>query len=133
MKIFIDTSALVALSNKKDIYHRDSIKKWDILLKASANLYITNYIFSETITLLRMRAGYHISVEAGDSLISSKFLNIIYVNKAQELNAWRLYKKFLDKDLSFVDCISFSVMEELSIKKAFTFDEHFLQVGYEPL
>jgi predicted nucleic acid-binding protein len=45
--------------------------------------------------------------------------------------AFELFKKYFDKNLSFTDCTSFSLMRRLKLKVAFTFDCHFQQVGFE--
>jgi predicted nucleic acid-binding protein len=34
---------------------------------------------------------------------------------------------FTDKDFSFTDCTSFSIMSSLKLKSAFAFDKHFEQ------
>ncbi len=47
------------------------------------------------------------------------------------MNAWKMFKKYEDKELSFTDCISFVLMKNLKLNKAFTFDEHFKQLGFE--
>ena len=42
-----------------------------------------------------------------------------------------IFKKYGDKELSFTDCTSFVLMKNLKLRKAFTFDEHFKQIGFE--
>jgi predicted nucleic acid-binding protein len=36
-------------------------------------------------------------------------------------------KRYTDKDFSFTDCTSFSIMRSLKLKSAFAFDKHFEQ------
>jgi predicted nucleic acid-binding protein len=38
---------------------------------------------------------------------------------------------YSDKGVSFVDAVSFAVMERLKLNKAFTFDRHFRQYGID--
>jgi predicted nucleic acid-binding protein len=45
--------------------------------------------------------------------------------------AWDIFDNFQDKNFSFIDCSSFAVMKELNIQKAFAFDRHFEQFGFE--
>lgn len=47
--------------------------------------------------------------------------------KAREV--FRRYNK--DKIWSFTDCTSYVVMKELKIKKVFTFDKNFTEMGFE--
>ena len=44
--------------------------------------------------------------------------------------ALNLFRKIEDKDLSFIDCTSFTLMKKEGIRKALTFDAHFEQIGF---
>ena len=44
-----------------------------------------------------------------------------------------LFAKFADQGVSFTDCVSFALMRKNRIRKAFTFDQHFLFAGFEPI
>ena len=48
-------------------------------------------------------------------------------------SAWDIFLKYSDQELSFTDCTSFALMKNLGLKKAFTFDSHFLILGFECL
>jgi predicted nucleic acid-binding protein len=41
-----------------------------------------------------------------------------------------LFKKYSDKEFSFVDCVSFVVMKEQKIKRTYGCDKHFEQMGF---
>jgi predicted nucleic acid-binding protein len=43
--------------------------------------------------------------------------------------AFTIFKQYADKDFSFTDCTSFSIMKSLNLNKAFAFDKHFEQYG----
>jgi uncharacterized protein len=42
-------------------------------------------------------------------------------------------EQYDDKNFSFVDCVSFAVMHEHSLSRAFAFYKHFTQAGFEML
>jgi predicted nucleic acid-binding protein len=44
-----------------------------------------------------------------------------------------LYKSHQDKAWGLVDCISFMVMREAGVTQALTFDQHFVQAGFQAL
>jgi len=44
-----------------------------------------------------------------------------------------LYKTHQDKEWGLIDWISFVVMQEADIRKALTFDQHFVQAGFRAL
>jgi hypothetical protein len=47
--------------------------------------------------------------------------------------AFKLYKKYQDKQWGLVDCVSFEVMWEEGVSKVLTFDSHFSQAGFQIL
>jgi predicted nucleic acid-binding protein len=47
-----------------------------------------------------------------------------------EMDAIRWLERFDDQALSFTDCLSFAVMRNAGITRAFTFDGHFRIVGF---
>jgi predicted nucleic acid-binding protein len=42
-----------------------------------------------------------------------------------------LFFQYRDKDLSFTDCTSIAVMQELKLKTVLTTDRHFQQAGFD--
>lgn len=133
MKVFIDTSAWIALYDRGDKYHKNAKKIWAEIISKKKQIYTTFDILDETITLLRFRVGYKSSVGFGESVFESKIINIIEISTELRIKAWEFYNKFSDKKLSFTDCTSFAAMSLLDIAKSFTFDKHFLQVGFSVL
>lgn len=47
--------------------------------------------------------------------------------------AFTIYKTHKDKTWGLVDCISFAVMNQAKITQAFTFEQHFIQAGFQAL
>jgi predicted nucleic acid-binding protein len=131
MKIFVDTSAWLALHDKNDQYHNKAVAKSLEIKKQRLELITSEYIFDESTTLIRYRISHSAAVLFGDSLINSSIVSIIDITEDVRLKAWEIFKKYDDKELSFTDCTSFILMKELKLHRAFTFDEHFKQVGFE--
>lgn len=134
MRLFIDTSAFVALEDEDDKEHkaaldyREKIRREETPFRA---LYTSNYILDEVVTLLRLKLGHQVAVAFGENLRRSKVLRRLRVTPAIEDNAWKIFKKYSDKDFSFTDCTSFVLMEQEALSTAFTFDEHFHQYGFQ--
>ena len=60
-------------------------------------------------------------------------LEIIHVTEVLITRGGNLFQKRHDKDWSLTDCISFVVMKDKGITKAFTTDHQFEQAGFEKL
>lgn len=131
MKVFVDTSGFKAVIDPEDEFHSSALKIWQELKEKNAQLVTSNYILDETFTLLRAKCGLDSAVEFKKVLgESQKSLTIYRVTVADEAGAWKWFKKKWSK-LSFTDCVSFAMMERLSIEQVITFDRHFARAGFE--
>lgn len=57
MRVFVDTGAWIALTDKTDDYHKAALKIHAYLEENNAWLITSDYIIDETITWLRYKAG----------------------------------------------------------------------------
>jgi len=134
MRLFVDSSAFVALEDEDDEEHkaaldyRKKIRREETPFRA---LYTSNYMLDEVVTLLRFKLGHQAAVAFGENLRRSKIVRILRVTPTIEDNAWKIFKQYGDKDFSFTDCTSFALMEQEAISTAFTFDKHFQQYGFQ--
>ena len=123
--IILDTSFIASYFNERDQNHLKAAE----LMKGIANLkfgpvYITDYIFDETVTVAFIRLkNLPKAVEIGNHLLKSS--KIIQVEDKHFYNAWKTFRKQRTTDLSFTDCTTISVMQDSEIKNIATFDEDF--------
>jgi predicted nucleic acid-binding protein len=120
--IFVDTGAWYALVDSDDSDHRAAAA---FLAANTIPLITTNFVFSETVTLIRYRLGHEAARSFGQKLKESSFVRVVGVSPADEDRAWEIFTKYGDQDFSFVDCTSFAVMERMKLSTAFAFDRHF--------
>lgn len=134
MRLFLDTSALVALEDIDDrnhstaIEYREKIQRGETIFR---RLYISNYVLDEVLTILRLRCGHRAAVAFRETMESSKAVTVLWIDEVTENKGWQIFKKHEDKDFSFTDCTSFALMEREVIRTAFAFDRHFSQYGFE--
>ena len=133
MRVFVDTSAFAAIYNAHDQHFAKAKNIWQRFPKENPTLFTSNYVISETIILLRVRAGFSLAECFGNDIFSSAAIRIIRTNEPHEKEAWSLFKKYSDHDFSFVDCCSFAIMKDLRISTAFSFDHHFQRIGFDIL
>jgi uncharacterized protein len=126
--IFVDTSAWVALTDKRDEFHRKA-HIW--FQDHTSNRYITsNLVVIETLGWIRYRCGKKIAIEAGQRLLAGSELQIERVTVDDEYQTWLLFQKIDGRGVSMIDTTSFTLMRRLKVKEAFTFDEDFKQQGF---
>ena len=92
--IFIDTSAFLALENRKDEYHKPALMFRDSLLKSKEPLLTSDYVLDESYTIIRLRAGHTIAVEFGEMIQATGLVEIKYLPKEILREAWHIFKSF---------------------------------------
>jgi hypothetical protein len=148
-RIFVDSAAFIALHSATDRYAGVASNVYRRLVSDKRSLVTTNLVVAETCNLLnRLRNGYRITLDFRDFLAASgtayvpgdlpallpqKGIMRVYSTPSLERRAWEIFAKYDTARFSFTDCVSFAVMEALSIKQAFTFDEHYDVLGFERL
>jgi len=129
-RLFVDTGAWYALIDRNDPDHKNAV---DCLKRNKTPLITTNFIFDETVTLLRSRLGWAVAADFGKKLRDSGFVSLVVVKDIDEEKAWEIFLKFKDKDFSYTDCTSFALMQRLQIDTAFSFDSHFKIMKFQVL
>jgi uncharacterized protein len=131
--IFTDTSALIAFLNKKDQHHIRAVSILETIMTGSSTLLITTHIFAETVTRIERKISAEQVVRAGTMIRKNARIKIVVPQEDIIDHAWNIFEKYQDQEFSFVDCISFAVMKENRLTKAFAFDKHFKIMGFETL
>jgi hypothetical protein len=127
MKLFVDTGAFIALADADDENHKSPADIYRNAREKGTRFITTNFVVCETLNYLRARISHHIAVLFLENLKKSRFIEIAMVNPSVEDEAFAIFKRYSDKDFSFTDCTSFSMMRSLKLKSAFAFDKHFDQ------
>lgn len=128
--IFIDTSFVIALINKKDLYHDKAL---ELSIKyENYPLITTEAVLLEIGNALAMKFKKE-AIKIIEAFNTSDTVRIVEYNIAIFEKAFEIYKGYSDKTWGIVDCISFIVMKENSIVNALTSDNHFKQAGFKAL
>lgn len=128
--VFLDTSALVAFFDKNDANYERSRSFFRSLPKERIRVVITDYVLDECITMVLSRAGHGVAVKAGEFLLSSRIVELIWLDETVKIESWEYFRKHDDKVFSFTDCTSFVLMKKMKLKKYFGFDDDFKQAGF---
>ena len=128
--IFIDTGAFLARHLRSDSLYRRAIRAWKELETHNEAICTSNFVLDETLTLLSRGADSSFAAERGRRLYASEVLTILRPDEAAERRALILLEKFSDQNVSFTDCVSFALMTQNKVSRAFTFDRHFALAGF---
>ncbi|MDQ3438823.1 MAG: PIN domain-containing protein [Planctomycetota bacterium] len=126
MMTFVDTGVWFASIVPTDPRHGE-VADWHRV--NNLPLLTTDYVVDETLTLLRARGERTRAIELGRSFFDLDLFAIHRVDEQDLHNAWRSFREQPDRLWSFTDCTSKAVIERLHIKRALTFDRHFVEFG----
>lgn len=128
--IFVDTSALYALADRADSNHNCANEIFSRLCTTGEELVTHNYIIVESVALIQHRLGYGI---AEQFLADVVFFRIHWVDQMLHNDAIRLFKDTRKRTISFVDCVSFTLMRKQAMTHALAFDADFKTFGFATL
>ena len=128
--IYVDTGAFLARYLSGDQYHKEAVRLWNKLEKSGKPFGTSNGVVYETLTLLARRAGYGFAAERARNMYSSESLTLLRMAQEDEWAAIGFFEKYADKEVSFIDCVSFALMRRTGIEQVFTFDRHFEMAGF---
>lgn len=129
MIVFVDTSAFLAVLDRDDRNHVKAGRKWKGLVEGDAALISTNYVLLESTALLQDRFGLQavrLFQEDVAPLLTIEWIGaeLHQAGMTAVLTAGR-------RGLNLTDRISFEVMRRRGIRKAFAFDRHFREQGFD--
>lgn len=101
------------------------------LAQVACEIYSSEHVLDETLTLLARRESYRYAAVAGDELLSSRIVHWLDATPAEWRMALRFMRKYADQSVSFTDCLSFALMKRENIRYVFGFDRHFAAAGFQ--
>jgi len=128
--MLIDTSALHALNYARDDNHPRAVDYFKVLAGRVKPI-LTEWIFMETMNLTKARLGPEYAIAFGRQLKASKAFYPLILIDADKQATWNIFEQYNDKQWSYIDCSLLAVAQRLKIKRVFTFDRHFQQMGLE--
>ena len=130
MRIFLDTSGLIALSDEKDRNHHIARSYLNEQVKKGARFVLGRNILVEYIDGVTKRIGKEKALEELDNILNSKLLVVESVSSADWDKALEFFRKYHDQQIDLTDCLSFAIMERIKLDIAFTFDSDFSTHGF---
>lgn len=128
-EVFVDTSALLALLVSDDRRHVEARDAFDRLERGLVALCSSSYVLVESYALLQRRIGLDAVRVMREHL--APLLQIVWVDR--ELHDAALERVLVDqrRQVSLVDAVSFQIMARRGIPRAFAYDQHFVEAGFQ--
>ena len=129
-RVFVDSGAWIALALTRDPLHSRARETWERLMTAGARLYTSVPVVLETFTFLDRNAAREAALAWRNSLTSVTRLRMLPCTTKDLERAWRYFERPDLHKLSATDAVSFVLMTQRKITRAFAFDAHFATAGF---
>ncbi|MFH1575285.1 MAG: PIN domain-containing protein [Acidobacteriota bacterium] len=129
--LFVDTSALYALLDADDRFHRAAAAAFSNLSPGKDLMLCSSYVVLETLALLQTRVGIDAVTKWKTEF--QAILEIVWVDRRLHEEALTALVAANQPAISLTDWTSFLIMRERGIELAFSFDHHFAQQGFHLL
>ncbi|WP_211198875.1 type II toxin-antitoxin system VapC family toxin [Candidatus Nitrosotenuis uzonensis] len=116
----------MAYFNTSDQNHSSALNTAKILAVQDSALYVTDYIFSEVVTVSFLKLKSLKEATRIGKLVRQS-CNMIYTEKNVFESAWQIFSE-QRLQLSFVDCITIATMKNQKIRQIATFDRDFTKI-----
>jgi predicted nucleic acid-binding protein len=127
--VFADTSYFLALLDARDQWHHKARKA----LQPGLSVITSCEVINETVTWLQRRNFLSAALVFLAEIRRNPKLEIVYPDSGIQAEGWDFYHRWGGGGATAVDCTSFAIMKSRRIRKAFTFDKHFRDAGFEIL
>jgi len=116
---FVDTSAILALVDRRDPTHQQALAAYNELADSGYRLFTTNYVIAETVLLLQLAFGPDVARQ----WLQDHRLPVYHADQQDERRATaRIASARPGSRLTMTDAISSVVMDRLGVSDAFAVD-----------
>lgn len=127
--VFVDASAWVAITNRRDRFHQEALAIYRSLLRSSTPFITSTWTAYEALSIVKTKLGYHPAEILWQRILERSIVTLIRVDEAIEAGAVEIFWRHRDKDWGVVDCSSLRIMEATDCHRAFVFDRHFTEAS----
>lgn len=127
MKIFIDTSAFVALLVGKETDHKIVANKYHDYREARVIFFTSDYVLDELFTRLLYFKQVDLKkyIEKLKESILKGEVAVLRINEALFERALMVFLKYSDHKISFTDATSYVLYKDFNLDEVFTLDRDF--------
>ncbi len=132
-EVFLDTSHVIALANKRDAYHEKALAVAKQVSGAKARVITTQAVLTEVGNALASVKYRSFAVQYIEAVEQASTFEVVYSTEDLFHRGLTLYGSRQDKSWGITDCISFVVMRDRDLRDALSADKDFEQAGFNAL
>ena len=129
--VLLDTSAIFAAARPRSDRHAEAGAAYRTLLTGTQRLVVTDLIVAELHALSLARVHPRFGLDLIDRLLTSARIEIVEAGIERIAAGADLLRRRPGRTYSLTDAVSFVLMRELAISRAFTLDADFAVEGFE--
>ncbi len=129
--VWLDTSAIFAAARPRSDRHAEAGAAYQVLLTGTHRLVTSDLIVAELHALSLARVHPRFGLDLIDRLLTSSRIEIVAAGIERMAAAAELLRRRPGRAYSLTDAVSFVLMRELAISRAFTLDADFAAEGFE--
>ncbi len=130
--ILVDSDIFVAINKSDDTNHIKAKKLLENLLTQQVYFVTTNYIFSETVTVLSQKVGHTTAVKFISEIKTPQSdFEVYWITPEMEEEAIEIFRKQTSKNTSFVDCANMAALQLNKWDFIFSFDSIYKKNGFK--
>ena len=124
----IDTSAIFAFVTRTDREHTSAVAFTRAWVSQGKHFVLSDVVFNESMTLLKVRLGADIAIKAGQVLRTNPVYHWLALTAELETDTWAIFQRYRDKEWSFTDCVILALARHTKTTSVFSYDRHFDQM-----
>lgn len=127
-EVFVDTSAFYAALVPEDRYHQTARVILGNIERENLRLVSSSFVALETVSLLQSRIGIEAARRFHESFLP--LVELVWITESIYQRSMAALLAASRRPVSLTDWSSFEVMRDRSIQRAFAFDPHFPEQGF---
>jgi predicted nucleic acid-binding protein len=129
-RLFVDSSAWIALRSRRDQHHADADRLFRDALGRRIPLLTTNLVIAETHRLTLFRAGAEPARRFLELTDASPGVTIHFAAADEHAAARRWLDRLGSRPVTYTDAVSFAVMDATGCRDVLGFDHDFAAAGF---
>jgi predicted nucleic acid-binding protein len=130
-RLFVDSGAWIALQHRRDQHHVEADRLFHEAIRRGTRLVTTNLILADVHRLTLFRVGARAASLALGYIDASRSVTVHFAAAEDHAAARRWLERLAPRPVTYVDAVSFSVVESTGCTRFLGFGRDFEAAGFE--